>query len=386
MKLEELDKNFAFRGITAENLVWYDRYCPDFVWDGVGDLEHFHRIAAADLDRLPYGIREGYPSTGIRLRFCTDSHTVAVKAVLWLEADMNHMPRTGSHGFDLYADDPGRGAAAGFGLDVAGVSADSRPADFSARAGQPVKFVQMFAPAEDHRLVAGEYRRDCADSCRSEPGFRQYELSFPLYNGVLEFALGLEEGARFAPAAPFASEKPIVFYGSSITQGACASRPSHCYTSMVARRFDLRQINLGFSGRAKGEPEMARYIADLPMEVFVMDYDHNADTAEDLAATHESFFRTVRAAQPELPIILVTRPNTDRDPADADRRFAVVEATYRHAREAGDSKVWLVDGRRMFDGEFRDNCTVDGCHPTDLGFFRMYQGVAEKVEEALGAR
>ena len=350
MKLEELDKNFAFKGITAENLVWYDRYCPDFVWDGVGDLEHFHRIAAADLDRLPYGIREGYPSTGIRLRFCTDSRAVAVKAVLWLEADMNNMPRTGSHGFDLYEDDSGRGAAG----------------------GQPVKFAQMFAPAEDHRLVAGEYR--CA-----EPGFHQYELSFPLYNGVLEFALGLEAGARFAPAAPFASEKPIVFYGSSITQGACASRPSHCYTSMVARRFNLRQINLGFSGRAKGEPEMARYIADLPMEVFVMDYDHNADTPEDLAATHEPFFRTVRAAQPELPIILVTRPNTDRDPADADLRFAVVEATYRHAREAGDSKVWLVDGRRMFDGEFRDNCTVDGCHPTDLGFYRMYQAVAEKV-------
>ena len=352
MKLEELDKNFAFKGITAENLVWYDRHCPDFVWDGVGDLEHFHRIAAADLDRLPYGIREGYPSTGIRLRFCTDSRTVAVKAVLWLEADMNHMPRTGSHGFDLYEDNPGRGAAG----------------------GQPVKFAQMFAPAEDHRLVAGEYR--CA-----EPGFHQYELSFPLYNGVLEFALGLEAGARFAPAAPFASEKPIVFYGSSITQGACASRPSHCYTSMVARRFNLRQINLGFSGRAKGEPEMARYIADLPMEAFVMDYDHNADTPEDLAATHEPFFRTVRAAHPEAPIVRLSRPRAVLT-AEEKERLAIIRATWERARAAGDENVWFLSGPELM-AHCGNEGSVDGCHPTDFGFASMAAVLGALLEKIL---
>ena len=116
---------------------------------------------------------------------------------------------------------------------------------------------------------------------------------------------------------------------------------------------------------------MARYIASLDMSCFVMDYDHNAPSAEALAATHESFFRVVREAHPGLPILLVPRPDCDLAPEDAARRFAVLEATYRHAREQGDENVYLVQGRDLFGGEGRDGCTVDGCHPNDLGFYRM---------------
>lgn len=349
MTLAELDKNFAFKGITEKNLDWYDRYAPVFDWDGVADLEHFHRLDAAKRDRLPEGILEGYPSTGIRVRFTTDATVIALKAVLWIAADMPHMARTGSHGFDL----------------------------FMSEQGQPLTFAQYFPTEEDHTLVSGQYL------VPGEKKMRTFEINFPLYNGVLEFSLGFSAGAAFGTPAPYSLKDPVVYYGSSITQGACASRPCNCYTQMLTNHFNLRQINLGFSGRAKGEPVMARYIASLPMSVFVMDYDHNADTPEDLAATHEDFFHIVRAANPVLPIILISRPNTDRDPADACARFEVIARTYRNAVAAGDKHVYLVDGRRLFDGDMRVACTVDSCHPSDLGFFRMYEGVRPVMERAL---
>lgn len=349
MTLAELDKNFAFKGITEKNLDWYDRYAPVFDWDGVADLDNFHRLNAADREKLPEGILQGYPSTGIRVRFATDASVIALKAVLWIRADMAHMARTGSHGFDL----------------------------FMADEGQPLQFAQYFPTEEDHTLVSGQF------IVPGEKKMRQFEINFPLYNGVLEFSLGFSAGASFGEPAAYALDKPVVYYGSSITQGACASRPCNCYTQMLTNHFNLRQINLGFSGRAKGEPVMAEYIAALPMSVFVMDYDHNADTVADLAATHEAFFKTVRAAQPKLPIVLVSRPNTDKDPADSDERFSVIARTYLNARAAGDKHVYLVDGRRLFDGDMRVACTVDSCHPSDLGFYRMYEGIKPVMAQAI---
>ncbi len=353
MKLSELDKNFDYRGLSRSDLVWYDRSFKNFAFDGCGDLEHFHRIAAADLARLPEGISQGYPSTGIRLRFRSDANFIAVRAELGIQADMPIMARGGSHGFDLY----------------------------EGRDGSAMKFIYLYKPmSEVYTDIADGYEvRD------AEPGvMMDFELNFPLYNAVLDFALGVPEGARIELPRDFRVEKPVVFYGSSITQGAAASHPGNCYTTMLARNLSVPHTNLGFSGRAKGEPEMARYIGGLSMSAFVMDYDHNADTPAFLAATHEPFFKIVRNMQPELPILLISRPNTDFDPAEAAANFATVKRTYDNARAAGDRKVWLIDGHTLFGTDQRDACTVDLCHPTDLGFYRMYATVLPVLREMLG--
>jgi hypothetical protein len=116
---------------------------------------------------------------------------------------------------------------------------------------------------------------------------REITINFPLYSSVSALYIGLEENAVVEPSAGYKNKKPMVFYGSSITQGACASRPGNSYANIVSRTLGIDHINLGFSGNAKGEQTMADYIASLDMSVFVYDYDYNAPDPEHLQNTHQ---------------------------------------------------------------------------------------------------
>ena len=142
-------------------------------------------------------------------------------------------------------------------------------------------------------------------------------------------------------------------------------------------------FNLGFTGNAKGEPEMAAYIAGLDMSALVLDYDYNAASAEALKATHEPFFRIIRERHPSLPILLLSKPNVDNDEAESARRRNVILQTYRQAMESGDRRVYFLDGAFLFGTSYRDCCTVDGCHPNDLGFLRMAEAVLPVLRAAM---
>ena len=212
------------------------------------------------------------------------------------------------------------------------------------------------------------------------------ECFLPLYNGITKMEIGIEDNAEIAEA-PEQKFKPVCFYGSSITQGGCACTPGNNYTAMLARWLDFPQRNLGFSGSGRGEEIVARYISMLDLAAFVMDYDHNAPSIEHLENTHKRFFEIIREAQPELPIIFVSKPDFDPSPkVNADRR-AVIYKTYSEAVAAGDKKVWFVDGETMFGPYEKLNdrraCTVDGCHPNDLGFYRMADTIYPVLKEAL---
>ena len=180
--------------------------------------------------------------------------------------------------------------------------------------------------------------------------------------------------------------KPVVFYGSSITQGGCAGKVGSCYSTILARRLDAAQINLGFSGNAKGEEVMAHYIAGLEMSAFIFDYDHNAPNVDHLRRTHEPFFRIVRQAQPQLPIVLVSKPDFDGYPDENRERRNVILQTYANAVAAGDRHVYFVDGETLFGRGDRDMCAVDGCHPTSLGFLRMADRLEPVLRRALADR
>lgn len=141
---------------------------------------------------------------------------------------------------------------------------------------------------------------------------REILIHFPLYCAITELSIGLPEGASLEKWGGYKREKPIVFYGSSVTQGACANTPGTDYIGRVSRRFDTNYMNLGFSGSAKGEDTMMAYLASLDMSVFVYDYDYNAPTVEHLRKTHYKGYRTIRDAQPNLPIVICTiRTMTD---------------------------------------------------------------------------
>ena len=141
-------------------------------------------------------------------------------------------------------------------------------------------------------------------------------------------------------------------------------------------------INLGFSGSARGEEAICQYMASLDVSVFVVDYDHNAPSLEHLKATHYPLFKTFRDAHPGTPVVFVSKPDFRGDADSVARRAAIYE-TYRTAKENGDDNVYFIDGELLFAGEFRDSCTVDGCHPNDLGFFRMGMVIGEAVAKVL---
>jgi lysophospholipase L1-like esterase len=190
------------------------------------------------------------------------------------------------------------------------------------------------------------------------------------------------EGASLSEwKGEYTHQKPIVFYGSSITQGGCASTPGGDYAGRVSRKFDADYINLGFSGSAKGEEAIMKYIASLDMSVFVYDYDYNAPDAEHLRKTHYAGYRTVREAQPELPIIMMSSPNYDNIGHNMAERRDVIAASYERALAEGDTNVYFVDGKEHFATFNADECTVDGIHPNDLGFHRMAEALGSVIKQ-----
>jgi len=269
-------------------------------------------------------------SAGGRVRFCTNSPKVFIHYVLNGLAEMSHMPLSGCSGIDVYVD---------------GIFAGSiRPGSCSLS--------------------------EVSDTIRTDGEYHEFEINLPLYNGVSDFEIGIDDDRDIRKARPYKYEKPVVFYGSSITQGACASRPGNCYTAVLARRFDFDHINLGFSGAAKAENVMAEYIVSLDMSVFVYDYDHNAPDAQYLRNTHRPFYEAIRKAHPDLPIIFASRPDFKYED-DSTQRRAVVMETYTAALNAGDKNVYFCDGKSMFGNVERDACTIDRVHPNDLGFRLM---------------
>ena len=170
-----------------------------------------------------------------------------------------------------------------------------------------------------------------------------------------------------------------MYYGSSITQGGCASRPGMSYQAIVSRRFDYDYINLGFSGNAKAEDTIIDYIKNLDMSIFIYDYDHNAPTVEHLANTHEKMFKAIREAHPNLPIIMMSRPKfklTDLE----EQRLEIIKTTYNNAIASGDKNVYLITGKEL-TALCGNEGTVDNCHPTDFGFASMAKAVGDVIEK-----
>ncbi|MBO7762238.1 MAG: hypothetical protein J6T24_05525 [Clostridia bacterium] len=178
------------------------------------------------------------------------------------------------------------------------------------------------------------------------------------------------DGARVEPPTPYRATAPIAFYGSSITEGAHASRPCNAYTAILSARLDTDYYNFGFSGNARGQLPIADYICTLDISALVIDYDHNAPDPEFLKNTHEPFFRRIRAHKPTLPILFTTRPNFEHTPDAAERR-AIVRATYERAVAEGDKNVYFIDGQSFYGESERYLCTTDATHPNDIGHERM---------------
>ncbi len=338
-----LDPNFLVKtGITREHVRVYSILEPPFRVHGLlmpNEVHpYLHRLPEAAAEKVSPGIHSRFrQTTGGRVRFKTDSAYIAIVVKLHSLNVLSHMALTGIAGFDLYRTQDGK-----------------------------QRYIHTYIPPKDLEATL----RYSSELELPEGTMQEYTLNFPVYSGVEELHILLDADAQVLPADPYRNELPVVFYGSSITQGGCASRPGNQYINVLSRRLNMDYVNLGFSGQAKGEPAMAEYISTLKMRAFVFDYDYNAVTPEDLLATHEPFFKIIRAAHPDLPIICPSKiyPKRANDPL----RRQIIHQTVLNAQAAGDKNVYYIDGLHFQEVlDVGDGVTTDGVHPNDLGFFCM---------------
>ena len=311
--------------------------------------------------RLPYPIVDeiseptkmlGRRNVGGRVRFQTNSNSIHIKMTLkTLDVDVA-IPLWGSAGADVYE----------------GIGVDS-------------KYIGFVAPDNYND-------KKCEKIINKSPGIQQITINMPRNEHLQELIIGIDNDAEIFKPIPYTYEIPILYYGSSITEGGCSSRPGNCYTSMLSRWLDIDYMNLGFSGSAKGEKIVAEFISKQNISIFMFDYDHNAPDATHLEMTHENFYQIIRKANHDLPIVIMTRPDFAWDPIENYKRREVIRSTYDKAIASGDKNVYFIDGENFYSNygnPMLNACSIDGCHPNDLGFLCMTKTLYPIMLEILKA-
>ena len=345
-----------------QKLLWYD--IRDLGVEGQGWTN-----TKAPFDRLPASAEKqvrppvwslSRHSAGLSVRFRTSAPKLAARWTLTSASlAMPHMPATGVSGLDLYVRPAGTGQ----------VTKKAHRWQWLAT-GRPSKF-----PTNEVVLVDNLSSTD-----------REYSLYLPLYNGVQSVEIGIpSEHPLYKLPRAAGKRKPIIFYGTSITQGGCASRTGMVHTAILSRRLDEPVINLGFSGNGRMEQPLADLMASIAATIYVIDCLPNMN-GKDVAARTEPLVKTLRKARPDTPILLVE----DRSYSNAflvksaqdrnQQNRQALQAAYQKLTAAGVRKLYYLPGKHLLGS---DNLgTVDGSHPTDLGFMRMadvFEPVLRKI-------
>ncbi|RKN85580.1 SGNH/GDSL hydrolase family protein [Paenibacillus ginsengarvi] len=324
---------------------------PWFHQDGV-----YRRMPVQPKHELPPAVNQLANSTaGGQIAFRTDSPRLAIRVELTGKANMYHMPATGQCGFDIYLGEPGD--------------------------------QQYFGTTRyDHTQLS--YEVVLYEFPNTE--LRHVTLNFPLYQGVKEVSIGIAAGSRIEEPLPYRTGKKVIVYGTSITQGGCATRPGMAYTNILSRRIPLEFVNLGFSGNGRGEPEVARVLTEIEdPALLVLDYEANAVGVELMKRTLPEFIRIYREAHPGVPILVVSKIQYARErfePALLRLRLDMKKVemdTVEMYRSQGDANIHFFDGTALLGTDSYNECTVDGVHPTDLGFLRMADTLTPVLQELL---
>ncbi|MFA7692848.1 MAG: hypothetical protein GX117_05365 [Candidatus Hydrogenedentes bacterium] len=349
--IEILDQNMAVADPDGDWL-WYDAAELTVEGKGWNDTASFYHRLPARAEKI---VRSSVwslsnHSAGMAIRFSTNAQRIGAKwKVSNTSLAMPHMPATGVSGLDIYVHNEGTWQWIGAG----------RPAAQETQA--------ILASG----IPEGEY---------------EYLIYLPLYNGTDRLEIGVPPEAVLSqpPARPEGQDKPILFYGSSITQGGCAARPGMAYPSIIGRHLDYPTINLGFSGNGTMDAEIGELMAEIECAAYVIDCVPNTN-AEEITERIVPFVTALRAARPDTPILLVESVHYQSGTFLPEVRKGNVtknnelHAGYERLVENGINDLHYFFGAPLLgnDGE----AAVDGVHPTDLGFLRM----AECLEPALRA-
>ncbi len=289
-------------------------------------------------------------SAGMAMRFVTDAKEIRAQwALTSPNLAMVHMPATGVSGLDLYARND----------------------------QQQWRWVAVGRPTE---------QKTTATLANGLPGqSREFLLYLPLYNGVTDVQLGVPASAKLERAVAYPPEKskPIVFYGTSITHGGCASRPGMCHPAILGRRYQRPVINLGFSGSGTMDKEVGQLLTEIDAHIYVIDCVPNM-TETLVTERTKPLVEQLRAARPATPIVLVEDRNyTNGWLLEGPRqRNAASQAALKKAYDglvaAGVKHLYYITGPDLLGDDAEG--TVDSSHPNDLGFLRQ----AEAFDKVLG--
>ena len=340
---------------VENDVAWYDAKALGIEGQGWTDtkLPYDRFPAKAEATLRPDVWNLSRHSAGMAFRFVTASPTIHARWTVTSDRlAMPHMPATGVSGLDLYAkDDAGKW-----------------------------RWVAVGQPKEKTNTAI------LANGIK--PGPREYLIYLPLYNGVAQVEVGVPMSQTIERPAeyPAAKAKPIVFYGTSITHGACASRPGMVHTAILGRRYQRPVINLGFSGNGRMEPAVTALLTELDAAVYVIDCCPNLGPA-DTAKLTEPLVKQLRATRPDVPIILVE----DRRYTDAwlntskgernDGNHKALKAAYDNLIAAGEKKLYYIPGDDLLGDD--NEGAVDSSHPNDLGFLRQADAFAKVMDGLL---
>ena len=293
----------------------------------------------------------GKCSAGLAIRFCSDSRAISVRWETLTDRNMNHMAPTGIKGLDLYC----------FENDVWTYMNTARPT----------------AKKSEVTIISNMEKKE-----------RELMLYLPLYDGIISVEIGIDSSANiWLPKLDLPRQtKPVVAYGTSILQGGCASRPGMAHTNILSRRWNCEVINLGFSGNAHLDYEIAELMAECDASLYILDFMPNV-SVKQISERTEKFYRILRDQRPETPIIFIENPIYPHTKYDLNMQNTVREkntalhAVFDGLKAKKEENIWLIPSAEMIgtDGE----ATVDGIHFTDLGFMRyadyLYLKIQEKV-------
>lgn len=341
-------------------LTWFSPFDEDkfnIINTDFKNEHHFMRLSLKELNDIK-DLPNDLPllakfSSGIQMMFVTNARIVKIRCENITDFPMNNMAFVSRAGFDTY---------------------------YKEKEEDEFKFTySTFAP---HFLKDSNTKWEDYLYAFYKNKERIILVNFPLYNGVKNLEIGVEEGCYIKPYF-YPNKKRIVCYGTSILQGASASRPGICTTNYLSRKLQQEVLNYGFSGAARCEKEIADIIANRNnVEMYILDVEANAGYNEELVNRFEPLLKTIYEKHPNVPIIVMNRIRTNQDDEDFSYIQKMKDYNDLYLKEmvnkyrSGGKKIYFVDHFSLFqDASF----TIDGLHPTDMGFNKLNESYLKAI-------
>lgn len=319
-------------------------------------------------DRLPISYKEkvrdpvwdlSKASAGITVRFHSNSTSINLKWTVLNDLDMSHMAATGIKGIDLY-------------------TKYNNKWRYVTTAGALVGL-----KAYQNKSILADSINEYELIKNMTPEFREYKLFLPLYDGVTKLEVGIDSAASIEKATP-STEKPIVFYGTSITQGGCASRPGMAHTNIISRKLDVDCINYGFSGNGRMETPIVELISEIDARFYVIECLQNMDS-EQVKKRVMPLVEIIRNKNSDTPIIFVE--NMMYKTAFLDKTIEAelinenlaLKNEFENILKNGFQNIYYIKDMKIDDLD--NEGTVDGVHLTDLGFLRYADYLIENFKK-----